>query len=498
MLGYEPGELDNVQFLEIFSSELEYRRVRRAISRHFRKQRVYTDERLIRDKHGRMFWCAVSVKKLNLDSQTPKSIWILQDISRRKDAEEDLQRAHQRLESLVQERTQEVHDTNAALREEIARRKRIEQKLRESQKKYRTLFETSPVGMFITDHKGNVVETNRAMARMIPKAELISSMRGSRSAQISQIRPDGTLMKRSELADARALREGRTVPEFELGMRNRDGQIRWFSVSSAPVPVEGFGAIVAHREITETKRLEEQERAQRMELARASRVNTMGEMAAAMAHELGQPLSSAVNFLSGCQLRLAGGDYDQQAVQETISQALYYTEQAGDIIKHVRQFVRLHEPNTVLCDIHQIVRDMVRFMDAERRLHDATINLTLTPEIPHLRLDPFEIRQLMLNLIKNGLEAMAAVAIPQRVLTITTRLKGRKWVEVAVGDRGKGVSPEDARKIFKPFYSTKPNGMGLGLVICRSIVESHGGKLCVINSQHGGATFTFSVPNPES
>ena len=105
-----------------------------------------------------------------------------------------------------------------------------------------------------------------------------------------------------------------------------------------------------------------------MELARASRVNTMGEMAAAMAHELGQPLSSAVNFLSGCQLRLADGDYDTRDVREAISQALYYTEQAGDIIKHVRQFVRLHEPNTVLCDIHQIIRDMVRFMDAERRL----------------------------------------------------------------------------------------------------------------------------------
>jgi two-component system, LuxR family, sensor kinase FixL len=184
-------------------------------------------------------------------------------------------------------------------------------------------------------------------------------------------------------------------------------------------------------------------------------------------------------------------------VQETIAQALHYTEQAGDIIKHVRQFVRLHEPNTVLCDIHQILRDMVRFMDTERRLQHVTINLSLTPEIPRLRLDPFEIRQLMLNLIKNGLEAMAEIPVAQRVLTVTTRLKGRKWVEVAVGDRGKGVSAEQVREIFKPFYSTKPNGMGLGLVICRSIVESHGGKLSVTNNQHGGATFSFSVPNPE-
>jgi len=185
-------------------------------------------------------------------------------------------------------------------------------------------------------------------------------------------------------------------------------------------------------------------------------------------------------------------------VREAISQALFYTEQAGDIIKHVRQFVRLHEPNTVLCDIHQIIRDMVRFMDAERRLHDATINLSLTPEIPHLRLDPFEIRQLMLNLIKNGLEAMAAVPVTQRVLTVTTRLKGRRWVEVAVGDRGKGVSPEAGRKIFKPFYSTKPNGMGLGLVICRSIVEAHGGRLSASPAIPHGSIFHVVLPRADA
>jgi PAS domain S-box-containing protein len=494
MLGYEPAELDKACFQQIFPSEREYRRANAAMSQHFLKHRIYADERMIRRKSGELFWCAVSAKKLNPGTRSRRAIWILQDISRRKNAEEALQRTHQRLESLVEERTCKVRQTNEALRVEIARRKRIAENLRESQKKYRTLFETSPVGMFVTDRSGAVVEVNRAMARMIPKPELISSMRGSKSARITQIHPDGTRMKREEFADARALREGKTVPEFEFGVRNREGQVRWFSVSSAPMPVKAYGAVVAHREITETKRLEEQERAQRMELARASRVNTMGEMAAAMAHELGQPLSSAVNFLSGCQLRLADGHVDQKEISEAISQALHYTEQAGDIIKHIRQFVRLHEPNTVQCDLNGIITDMVKFMDAERRQHGASIDIMLSEDIGPQRLDPFEIRQLMVNLIKNGLEAIADIPAEHRVLTIATKLKGRKSVEVTVSDRGKGVAAEDIGNIFKPFFSTKQNGMGLGLVICRSIVESHGGKLSVCNNPHGGAVFTACLP----
>src|SRR5258708_1019759 len=163
------------------------------------------------------------------------------------------------------------------------------------------------------------------------------------------------------------------------------------------------------------------------------------------------------------------------AVADTISQALQHTEQAGDIIKNIRQFVRLHQPNTVLGDVHTIIRDMAKFMELESRQHGATITLALSADIPLLMLDAFEVKQLMVNLIKNGLEAMASVAMAQRILTIGTKLRGRKWAEVTVADRGNCIASHDMANIFKPLFSTKPNGMGLGLVICRSIVESHGG-----------------------
>jgi len=154
ILGYEPGELDHAKFRQIFPTERDSLRTNAAMSRHFRKHRVYVDELLMKRKKGDLLWCALSVKKLNAGTQMRRAIWILQDISPRKNAEEALQRTHQRLESLVHERTQEVRQTNEALRQEIARRKRIEEKLREKPQKYRTLFETAPVGMFVTDGDG--------------------------------------------------------------------------------------------------------------------------------------------------------------------------------------------------------------------------------------------------------------------------------------------------------------------------------------------------------
>ncbi|MBL6752566.1 MAG: PAS domain S-box protein [Nevskia sp.] len=494
MLGYEPGALDDRPFAEIYPGARDYRQASRAIFRQFLTHRLYADERVMRRKDGSLFWCAVSGKRLDAGKHSRRAIWILQDISVRKNAEEALQRAHDRLEALVEERTLKVRQKNNALRQEIARRKQTEQKLRESQKKYRILFETSPVGMMVTSKKGEVVEVNKAMARMLGKSELSSYIQGRKGRKVALVHPDGSAMARSELPDARATREGRTVPEFELGMRSAKGAMRWFSVTGAPLPVGDLGAVVAHRDITETKRLEEQDRLRRMELAHISRVNTMGEMAAAMAHELGQPLSSAVNFLSGCRLRMADGDYDRESVAEIISQALYYTERAGDIIKHIRQFIRRHEPNTTSCDLNEVVRDIVRFMDIERRQHCAQIVTQLDPDLPPMMLDPLEINQMIVNFVKNGLEAMAAIPQRRRVLTITTRRKGRKWVLVTVKDRGPGIPPDHAREIFNPFFSTKANGLGLGLVICRSISESHGGKLSVSSGPRRGAAFTVALP----
>lgn len=497
MFGYGSGELNQKNTLVIYPSLQEYERIGHRGYEYLLDHKTYSDERLMRRKAGDLFWCNVAGKALNPEKPMQGAIWIFQDISERKRAEDALARAHERLEHRVQERTAELRKANEALRAEMEMRHEVQEALAASREMYRILFETFPIGISITDGDGNVSEINQALSRISTLSTLATITRDIKSQGGSLIHPDGRSFVRTELPSVRALAEHRVVSDVELGHRNASGRIRWFSVTAAPIPVRGYGAVVAYQEITERKRLEEKEQIQRLELARVARINTMGEMAAALAHELGQPLVATLNYLHGCQLRLDGGEYDPELFRSAISQAIRHAEQAGEIVRHVRQFVRRHEPETVPTDLNALIEQIAGFLEFERRQHKVPIHLSLAPELPVMRIDPLEINQVMVNLIKNGLEAMDGIGESERLLEITSQRKGPNWVEVQVSDRGPGISKKQLSQIFTSFFTTKPNGLGLGLAICRSIIESHGGQLTAGRNVHSGAVFRFTLPCKE-
>lgn len=495
MFGYEPGTLAGQDVLILYPSREEYERIGRAGYGYLETHDTYSDERVMRRSNGEMFWCQVSGRSLDHDHPSRDGIWIFQDIDERKKVEEALQRANERLESRVQERTADLRRAYEALREEMGIRRQTEEDLRASQEKYRALFESFPIGISITDEQGKVIEINRKLSRissLSTVARFTSELELS-SMNAALVHPDGTPMKHDALPSTRAIREQRVISDVELGVRYGNGRVRWFQVTAAPIPVKGYGAMVAYTEVTERRRLEERDRTQQAELARVSRLNTMGEMAAALAHELGQPLAATLNYLHGCQLRLVGGDYDKELFDSAISQAIYHAEQAGGIVRHVRQFVRKHEPESVLVPINSLIEQMLGFLDFERRQSRATVNLELAPGIPSVWVDPLEIKQVMVNLLKNAFEAMSEMPAEGRIIDISTARRA-DMVEVEVSDRGPGVNKTKLTQIFNPFFTTKRNGMGLGLAVCRSIVESHGGRLTVTRNVHGGASFAFTLP----
>lgn len=492
MFGYGPGELADCSMLTLYPSEEAFERTGQFGYGYLLTHDSYSDERLMRRKNGELFWCNVAGKSLDPEHPAEGAIWIFQDISERKRAEEALQRAHERLEQRVHERTADLREANKALRAEMAIRSQTEEDLLASREKYRVLFETFPIGLSITDDRGDVIEINRALARLSTKTLQARLVREMRTAEASLIHADGSPVKPSELPSVRALKENRVIADVELGVRYASAPVRWFSVTAAPIPVKGYGAVVAHAEITERKRLEEQKTLQRAELSRASRLNTMGEMAASLAHELGQPLSATLNFLHGCQLRLETGEYDRELFRSAISQAIRCAEQAGAIVKHVRQFVRRHEPEAVPTQLNDIVEDMVGFLDFECRQHQVAVRMTLSENLPLVEVDPLEIKQVMVNLVRNGIEAMSRMPEAGRVLEITS-LRRERWVEISVADRGHGISRKDLPQIFNPFFTTKQNGLGLGLAICRSIIESHGGMLTAARNVQGGTSFKFTL-----
>lgn len=493
MFGYEPNELDGESVQLLYPTLEAYERIGQHGYDYLMTHNTYSDERIMKRKSGELFWCTVGGRKLDIDKPLRRNIWIFQDVSKRKRAEEGLQRANERLEQRVLERTAELREANLALRAEMAIREQTEEELRASREKYRVLFETLPVGISITDDQGTVIEINQALNRISSQATQAALMRELRTPGALLIHPDGSPVTHEELPSSRALRDQKAVNDVELGVRYSNGRTRWFSVTAAPIPVKGYGVAMAHTEITERKRMQEQERHQRAELAQVARRTTMGEMAAALAHELGQPLSSTLNYLHGCQLRLDARDYDPAIFGSAISQAICHAERAGDILKHIRQFVRRHEPETVSGSINGLIEEMVTFLDFERQQYDAQIRLVLEPDLPEVMMDLIEIKQVVLNLFKNGLEAMGASAPASRLLEIGTRRRGR-WIEVSVSDRGPGISRKHLTQIFNAFFTTKRNGIGLGLAICRSVIESHGGQLKAERNVHSGATFKFTLP----
>lgn len=496
MFGFGPGELNNVGISKLYPSRGDYEQIGRQGYQYLKSHVTYSDERRMRRRDGTLFWCQVSGQTLDARHPEHDCIWIFQDISERKAAEEELQRANERLEQRVQERTADLRRAYEALTEQMRIREQAEEALLASNEKYRALFETFPIGISITDDKGEVIEINKTQSRISSLANMATLTRELELSKPSAtlIHPDGRPMQQDELPSSRALREQRVVADVELGVRYASSsRVRWFSVTAAPIPVKGYGSVVAFTETTQRKRLEEKERVHEAELARVSRLNTMGEMAGALAHELGQPLAATLNYLHGCQLRLQSGEFAPDLFESALSQAIYHAEQAGSIVRHVRCFVRKHEPESVPTDLNQLIEQMLGLLDYDRRELGVRLQLQLAPEQPIVMIDPLEIQQVMVNLIKNALEAMSETAADQRLLEIESRLRENGRVEVTVSDRGPGVAKKNLTQIFNAFYTTKRNGIGLGLAVCRSIIESHEGKLTVSRNVHGGASFRFDL-----
>lgn len=265
----------------------------------------------------------------------------------------------------------------------------------------------------------------------------------------------------------------------------RDRAIRW--VDGRVVRMEIATDITDRRHMEEAA-LQHQER-----LEQTSRLITMGEMASSLAHELNQPLSAIANYCMGSVNRLRSGDYRQEDILAAMEKASTQAERAGKIIRRTREFVKKSAPVRAPVALAEIVEEAIGFADIEARKAAAVIRVDIPAALPPVFADRIMIEQVVLNLVKNGIEAMHQTPTDERVLALTARLDGSA-VGVAVADRGCGLSDEQVERLFTPFFTTKAEGMGMGLNICRSIVEYHDGRLWVEPNPGGGSVFRFTLP----
>ncbi|MCC6361634.1 MAG: PAS domain S-box protein [Phycisphaerales bacterium] len=240
-------------------------------------------------------------------------------------------------------------------------------------------------------------------------------------------------------------------------------------------------------------RTEERGRSQLEQLAHVARLATMGEMVSGLAHELNQPLCAIVNYAEAGIEMLAGGRAASPDLAKALSGVARQAERAGDVIRRSREFARRREPHRGPVDIKSTVRDVVALTRFDALQHEARVRMKFARRLPRVLADPIQVEQVLVNLVRNGLEAMRGIERRRRVLTIEATSR-RGMVEVAVQDCGPGIAEAERRRLFEPFFTTKPDGMGMGLSISRSILEMHDGRIWCDASDSTGTTFRFRLP----
>ena len=243
------------------------------------------------------------------------------------------------------------------------------------------------------------------------------------------------------------------------------------------------------RDITERRQHEEASRVQQEKIQLTSRLTTMGEMASSLAHELNQPLTAIANYSMGAVAMVKSGNVNLELLLSALEKAAAQAQRAGKIISRIRDFVKRSEPRRQAVQIQTIVDNAIGLAEIHSRKRQVIMRQEVPDALPDVFADPILIEQVLLNLIKNGLESMEQSSIETVLVAVTLQ---DNQIEVAVTDHGHGLS--DPERLFEPFFSTKSEGLGMGLNICRTIIESHHGRLWADSPVEGGTTFRFTLP----
>jgi PAS domain S-box-containing protein len=387
-------------------------------------------------------------------------------------------------------------------RDELLRR---EAALRESEERLRiALVASHTIGFDYDMRTGAVVYTANA-PEVLGMAAQVDGTTAWRWLDPEDVGP-------ARMALERAIAEGREY-HFDLRFRRPDnGAMLWLDCRGkgerdvSGRPIRAFGVAT---DITERKQMEEQrfellakeralasERALReteAELARVMRALSLGELATSIAHEVNQPLAGVVTNAEAGLRWLSGDPPNLEEAKESLANIADDGARAGEIIRRLREFLKKRNPETTPLDINDVIQEAVALASAEVVRRQVGIRIDLSDGLPGVRGDRVQLQQVILNLIINGVEAMAATA-PSKELVVSSGILGEDRILVAVRDSGAGIRAEDMPRIFDPFYTTKPTGMGMGLSISRSILEAHGGRIWAEANEGPGLTVQFSLP----
>jgi PAS domain S-box-containing protein len=392
------------------------------------------------------------------------------EIETREEVEASLRQARAELEDRVRERTAE---------------------LRDSEQRFRTFVDHAADAFFVLDlEESTVFDVNREACESLgyTRDELIG-----KTASLFDVDMNRTAVE--SIAERAA--GGETVFDTHWH-RRKDGSLFPVEVHTSVLWYCGRRFLLKMaRDITDRLRAEEERQKLReleAEIAHINRVSMMGELAASIAHEVNQPLTGIVSNGSACLRWLAGDRPDVDGVREAVRDIVRDGKRAGEVIARIRALTKRTAPPKEQLDLNDTVREVLALVGDEARRQRVVVRTQFAHDLSPVSGDRVQLQQVLLNLIMNAIEAMSGVEERPRELIITTQNIETEQVQVSVQDSGPGLDPNTAARIFEPFYTTRASGMGMGLSICRSIIQNHRGRLWASANSGPGASFHFSLP----
>ena len=368
-------------------------------------------------------------------------------------------------------------------------RLQAERRLRSSEQNYRLLIENQTDQILKLDRENRLLFASPSFCACVGQTE--SKVLGSRFIDYFEEKDQHIVL--DTLQSVFKTSQSMTL---ELRTRTKHGWC-WFnwsfkSMTSNAAEIEQI--IVVGRDITKRRLAEEQAQKHMQQLAHVGRLHSLGEMASGLAHELNQPLTAIMSFTNASSRVLRQDESIYPEIEHALGRILANADRAGEIIRQMRDFADKGEPRKVPVDINQIILDVIQLINIELRYGEIVLLKELKENLPRINADPMQIQQVIINLLNNAIEALVDSQVSNRQIRISSCLSRDNMIEVSVTDNGPGIAAQVEDRLFHTFISSKEQGLGIGLSICESIIQSHGGRLKGANHSPKGAVFSFFLP----